>query len=44
MIPDHLFEERLNSSLLRNDMKHIQLNRVVFEKTQKDYVSTYFLN
>ncbi|XP_045448065.1 gustatory and odorant receptor 22-like [Melitaea cinxia] len=37
MIPDHLFEEGINNSLLRNDMKHVQLNRVVYEKTQKDY-------
>ncbi|CAH0715653.1 unnamed protein product, partial [Brenthis ino] len=37
MIPDHLFDEGITTSLLRNDMKHVQLNRIVFEKTQKDY-------
>ncbi|CAG9561908.1 unnamed protein product [Danaus chrysippus] len=37
MIPDHLFDEGINNSLLRNDMKHVHLNRIVYSKTQKDY-------
>ncbi|XP_039753355.1 gustatory and odorant receptor 22-like [Pararge aegeria] len=37
MIPDHLFEEGINYSLLRKDMKHLQLNRIVYEKSQRDY-------
>lgn len=39
MIPDHLFDEGINNSLLRNDMKHVYQNKTVYEKTQKDYVS-----
>ncbi|KAJ2949104.1 hypothetical protein O0L34_g6044 [Tuta absoluta] len=38
MIPDHMFDEGINNnSLLHNDMKSVQLNKVVFNKTQKDY-------
>ncbi|XP_049873333.1 gustatory and odorant receptor 22-like [Pectinophora gossypiella] len=38
MIPDHLFDEGINhNSYLQNDMKHVQMNKTVHNKTQRDY-------
>ncbi|CAK1580144.1 unnamed protein product [Parnassius mnemosyne] len=37
MIPDHLFDEGINNSLLQKDMKHVQQNRTVYDRTQRDY-------
>ncbi|XP_022814066.1 gustatory and odorant receptor 22-like [Spodoptera litura] len=36
-IPDHLFDEGINNTLFHNDMRHIQQNKTVYEKTQRDY-------
>ncbi|CAG9786653.1 unnamed protein product [Diatraea saccharalis] len=41
MIPDHLFDEGINNSLLQSDMKHVQGNKIVYERTQRDYVRYY---
>ncbi|XP_047991539.1 gustatory and odorant receptor 22-like isoform X2 [Leguminivora glycinivorella] len=37
MIPDHYFDEGLNGSLYRNDMKQVNTVKMVYEKTQADY-------
>ncbi|RVE52125.1 hypothetical protein evm_003198 [Chilo suppressalis] len=37
MIPDHLFDESIDNSLLRADMKYVQSNKVVYERTQRDF-------
>ncbi|KPI94482.1 Gustatory and odorant receptor 22 [Papilio xuthus] len=37
MIPDHLFEEGINNSFLHKDMKHLQQNKTIYDRTQKDY-------
>ena len=39
-IPDHLFDEGINNTLLHHDMRHVMQNKSVYEKTQRDYVST----
>lgn len=39
-IPDHLFDVGINNSLLHHDMRHVQQNKPVYEKTQRDYVSS----
>ncbi|CAD0201413.1 unnamed protein product [Chrysodeixis includens] len=36
-IPDHLFDEGINNTLLHHDMRHVQQNKSVYEKTQRDY-------
>nr|AMZ01261.1 gustatory receptor [Helicoverpa armigera] len=36
-IPDHLFDEGINNTLLQHDMRHVQQNRIVYEKTQREY-------
>ncbi|KAF9797482.1 hypothetical protein SFRURICE_017053 [Spodoptera frugiperda] len=36
-IPDHLFDEGINNTLFDRDMRHIQQNKTVYEKTQRDY-------
>ncbi|CAH0691779.1 unnamed protein product [Spodoptera exigua] len=36
-IPDHLFDEGINNTLFHHDMRHIQQNKIVYEKTQRDY-------
>lgn len=40
-IPDHHFDEGINNTLLDYDMRHVQQTKSLYEKTQKDYVSTY---
>ncbi|KAL4707800.1 hypothetical protein ACJJTC_001746 [Scirpophaga incertulas] len=37
MIPDHLFDEGINNSLLQGDMKHVQSTKYMYERTQRDY-------
>ncbi|CAB3221809.1 unnamed protein product [Arctia plantaginis] len=37
-IPDHLFDEGINNTLLHHDMRHLQQqNKVVYERTQREY-------
>lgn len=44
MIPDDSFEESLNHTYLQNDMKHVQPQKQLYERTQKDYVSLFSQN
>ncbi|XP_063536245.1 gustatory and odorant receptor 22-like [Cydia strobilella] len=37
MIPDHYFDEGLNGTLYRNDMKQVNTVKLVYEKRQADY-------
>ncbi|KAM3965097.1 gustatory and odorant receptor 22 [Aphomia sociella] len=37
MIPEHLFDEGINNSMLQNDMNNIQNSKTVYGKTQRDY-------
>ncbi|XP_075977830.1 gustatory and odorant receptor 22-like [Anticarsia gemmatalis] len=36
-IPDHLFDEGIDRTLLDYDMRHVQQNKAVYERTQRDY-------
>ncbi|XP_050666200.1 gustatory and odorant receptor 22-like [Leptidea sinapis] len=36
-LEDHHFDEAIDYSLLQNDMRHVQLNRNIYEKSPRDY-------